>query len=154
MVLVDDNFASIVAAVKEGRRVWTNIRKILVRRSCGVMVLTPVVGQKGLRLACYKTMLAHRVWCGVFLCHHLVLCCVLCCVLCADLQHASQPGTRHKRHVRLHHRLCTGTPDSTAGNQWGSSIYIACGCCVAQHAGVMMHAHVARVCRPCHPCQP
>lgn len=30
MVLVDDNFASIVAAVKEGRRVWTNIRKILV----------------------------------------------------------------------------------------------------------------------------
>jgi magnesium-transporting ATPase (P-type) len=30
MVLVDDNFASIVAAVREGRRVWTNIRKILV----------------------------------------------------------------------------------------------------------------------------
>lgn len=30
MVLADDNFSSIVAAVKEGRRVWTNIRKILV----------------------------------------------------------------------------------------------------------------------------
>lgn len=30
MVLVDDNFASIVAAVREGRRVWANIRKILV----------------------------------------------------------------------------------------------------------------------------
>jgi magnesium-transporting ATPase (P-type) len=30
MVLADDNFASIVAAVREGRRVWDNIRKILV----------------------------------------------------------------------------------------------------------------------------
>lgn len=30
MVLADDNFASIVAAVKEGRRVWDNLRKILV----------------------------------------------------------------------------------------------------------------------------
>ncbi|KAF8067390.1 ctpF [Scenedesmus sp. PABB004] len=30
MVLADDNFASIVAAVREGRRVWDNIRKILI----------------------------------------------------------------------------------------------------------------------------
>ncbi|GBF96342.1 carbonate dehydratase [Raphidocelis subcapitata] len=30
MVLADDNFASIVAAVEQGRRVWDNIRKILV----------------------------------------------------------------------------------------------------------------------------
>ncbi len=30
MVLADDNFASIVAAVQEGRRVWDNIRKILI----------------------------------------------------------------------------------------------------------------------------
>ncbi len=30
MVLADDNFASIVAAVREGRRVWDNLRKILV----------------------------------------------------------------------------------------------------------------------------
>ena len=30
MVLADDNFASIVSAVEEGRRVWDNIRKILV----------------------------------------------------------------------------------------------------------------------------
>jgi len=46
MVLVDDNFASIVAAVKEGRRVWTNIRKILVssnttcRSLCCLVVLS------------------------------------------------------------------------------------------------------------------
>ena len=30
MVLADDNFATIIAAVKEGRRVWDNLRKILV----------------------------------------------------------------------------------------------------------------------------
>lgn len=30
MVLADDNFASIIAAVKEGRRVWDNLRKILL----------------------------------------------------------------------------------------------------------------------------
>jgi P-type E1-E2 ATPase len=30
MVLADDNFASIVAAVREGRRVWDNLRKILL----------------------------------------------------------------------------------------------------------------------------
>ena len=30
MVLADDNFASIVTAVKEGRRVWDNLRKLLV----------------------------------------------------------------------------------------------------------------------------
>jgi hypothetical protein len=45
MVLVDDNFASIVAAVREGRRVWTNIRKILVRgpgAGGGVLVVRKV----------------------------------------------------------------------------------------------------------------
>jgi P-type E1-E2 ATPase len=30
MVLADDNFASIIAAVKEGRTVWENLRKILL----------------------------------------------------------------------------------------------------------------------------
>jgi magnesium-transporting ATPase (P-type) len=41
MVLADDNFSSIVAAVKEGRRVWTNIRKILV--SCPAAAQCPFV---------------------------------------------------------------------------------------------------------------
>lgn len=30
MVLADDNFATIIAAVREGRRVWDNLRKILI----------------------------------------------------------------------------------------------------------------------------
>lgn len=30
MILADDNFASIVKAVEEGRRVWDNLRKILI----------------------------------------------------------------------------------------------------------------------------
>ena len=30
MVLADDNFASIVTAVQEGRRVWDNLRKLLI----------------------------------------------------------------------------------------------------------------------------
>lgn len=30
MVLADDNFTSIVAAVKEGRRVWDNIVRLLL----------------------------------------------------------------------------------------------------------------------------
>jgi magnesium-transporting ATPase (P-type) len=30
MILADDNFATIVAAVREGRTVWDNLRKILL----------------------------------------------------------------------------------------------------------------------------
>jgi P-type E1-E2 ATPase len=33
IVLADDNFATIIVAVKEGRRVWDNLRKILIFNS-------------------------------------------------------------------------------------------------------------------------
>lgn len=33
MILTDDNFATILVAVKEGRRVWDNLKKLLVFNS-------------------------------------------------------------------------------------------------------------------------
>lgn len=41
MILADDNFATIVAAVREGRTVWDNLRKIL-------FVNTPINNAQGL----------------------------------------------------------------------------------------------------------
>jgi P-type E1-E2 ATPase len=50
MVLADDNFATIVAAVREGRRVWDNLRKILLFnlpggcRCCGGLTVFSYIG--------------------------------------------------------------------------------------------------------------
>jgi len=41
MILADDNFATIVAAVREGRTVWDNLRKVL-------LVNTPINNAQGL----------------------------------------------------------------------------------------------------------
>merc|ERR1711884_197243 len=46
MILADDNFATIVTAVREGRVVWDNLRKVL-------MVNTPINNAQGLSVLSY-----------------------------------------------------------------------------------------------------
>ena len=41
MILADDNFATIITAVKEGRTVWDNLRKVL-------LINTPINNAQGM----------------------------------------------------------------------------------------------------------
>jgi P-type E1-E2 ATPase len=53
MILADDNFATIVAAVREGRVVWDNLRKIL-------FVNTPINNAQGLSVLCWYDLWHER----------------------------------------------------------------------------------------------
>jgi P-type E1-E2 ATPase len=55
MILTDDNFATIISAVREGRVVWDNLRKIL-------LINTPINNAQGypLCLVCYVAYPKHH----------------------------------------------------------------------------------------------
>jgi len=81
MILADDNFATIIVAVREGRVVWDNLRKIL-------MVNTPINNAQGLSVLCGLILgLQNNILTGIQ-----VLYCNLICAVTLGFVTAVEPA--------------------------------------------------------------